>query len=157
MHELFKYVVRGKWGEVGEGKCMCSKEQDNQEFNENGVVPHGFGDWYRKICLSSSGRSVMSYRVLKNADVCVCHGFYCGQLCKCIEDETHTHTHTHTHITNALSISSLSPHSPPSLSLSLSLSLSHTHTHNAHDSFCGMDCRRRADVSRFYYSVYLLY
>ena len=24
MHELFKYVVRVKWREVGEGKCMCS-------------------------------------------------------------------------------------------------------------------------------------
>ena len=24
MHELFKYVVSGKWREVGEGKCMCA-------------------------------------------------------------------------------------------------------------------------------------
>ncbi len=33
MHELFKYVVRGKWREVGEGKCMCSCKRSRAARN----------------------------------------------------------------------------------------------------------------------------
>ncbi len=34
-------MARGK-----EEKCMCvcKKEKDSQDFNQNGLVPHGFGD-----------------------------------------------------------------------------------------------------------------
>ena len=47
---------------------MClQKDQDSQEFNQNGLGQHGFGGHRRKICVSSSGRSGMSFRVLENA------------------------------------------------------------------------------------------
>ncbi len=57
-------MTRGK-----ERKCMClcKKEKDSQGFNQNGLGPHGFGGYHRKIRISSSSRSVTLFRVLENA------------------------------------------------------------------------------------------
>ena len=57
-------MARGK-----EGKCMCvcRKVKDSQDFNQNGLGAHGFGDYRRKFRVSSSSRSVIFFRVLENA------------------------------------------------------------------------------------------
>ena len=47
--------------------CVCKKEQDSQDFNQNGLGPHGFVGQRRQIRVSRSTRSVMFFRVLENA------------------------------------------------------------------------------------------
>ncbi len=45
---------------------MFEKEKDSQEYSEIGLGPHRFGDYFRKIRVSTSIRSVMSFGVFEN-------------------------------------------------------------------------------------------
>ena len=52
-------------GKEGKSMCVCRKEQDSQDFNQNGLGEHGFGHGNIRVSISSG--SVMFFRVLENA------------------------------------------------------------------------------------------
>ncbi len=61
MHELFKYVVRGKWREVGEGKCICSCKRSRTTRSSMKM------GWYHMVSEASTERFVFR----------VCSGVWC--------------------------------------------------------------------------------